>query len=59
LPLSLASFIPSVVTIAAFIGDVFAVNPRCIGFCTLVRVGSIWSLIILSNNRTGVTAIPL
>jgi hypothetical protein len=61
LPLSLASFIPSVVTTAAFIGDVFAVNPRCIGFCTLVRVGSIWSLIILSNilPRTGVTVMPL
>jgi hypothetical protein len=52
---------PPVVTTAAFIGDVFAVNPRCIGFCTLVRVGSIWSLIILSNilPRTRVTAMPL
>jgi hypothetical protein len=47
--------------IAALIGDVFTVNPRCIGFCTLVRVGSIWSLSILSNilPRTGVTAMPL
>ena len=61
LPLSLASFIPSVATTAAFIGDVFSVNPRCIGFCTLVRVGSVWSLRILSNilPRTGVTAMPL
>jgi hypothetical protein len=37
LPLSLASFIPPVVTTAAFIGDVFAVNPCCIGFCTLMH----------------------